>query len=78
LEHVICKQGLLVDLTKIAVILDLEPPTSVRQLRETLGHTCYYRKFIKGYADHNTNGKVAKERSKVSMERRLLEGFGTP
>jgi hypothetical protein len=50
LGHVVCKQGLLVDPTKIAVILDLEPPTSVRKLRETLGHTGYYRNFIKGYA----------------------------
>jgi len=35
--------------TKIAVILDLKPPTSLKQPRENLGHTRYYRKFIKGY-----------------------------
>jgi hypothetical protein len=34
LGHVVCKQGLIVDPTKIAVILDLQPPTSVKQLRE--------------------------------------------
>jgi hypothetical protein len=39
LGHVVCKHGLLVDPTKIAVILDLQPPTSFIQLRETLGHT---------------------------------------
>jgi hypothetical protein len=39
-----------VDPSKIAVILDLEPPTSVRKLRETLSHTRYYKNFIKGYA----------------------------
>jgi hypothetical protein len=39
LGHVVCKQGLLVDPAKIAVIMDLPPPTSVRKLRETLGHT---------------------------------------
>jgi hypothetical protein len=50
LGHVVCKQGLLVDSAKIAVILNLEPPTSVRKLRENLGHIGYYRKFIKGYA----------------------------
>jgi hypothetical protein len=33
LGHVVCKQGLLVDPAKIAVILDLQPPTSVRKLR---------------------------------------------
>jgi hypothetical protein len=46
----VCKQGLLVDPTKIAIIVNLPPPKTVRQLRETLGHTCYYKKFIKGYA----------------------------
>jgi hypothetical protein len=39
LGHVVCKQGLLVDPAKIVVILDLQPLTSVKQLRETLGHT---------------------------------------
>jgi hypothetical protein len=41
---------LLVDPAKIAVIVNLPPLKSVRQLRETLGHIGYYRKFIKGYA----------------------------
>jgi hypothetical protein len=39
LGHVVCKKGLLVDPTKIASIVDLPPPTSIQQLRETLGHT---------------------------------------
>jgi hypothetical protein len=39
LGDIVCKQGLLVDPTKIAVIIDLEPPTSVKKLRETPGHT---------------------------------------
>jgi hypothetical protein len=50
LGHIVCKQGLLVDLAKIVVIVNLPAPKTVRQLRETLGHTRYYRKFIKGYA----------------------------
>jgi hypothetical protein len=41
---------LLVDPTKIAVIVNLPPPKLVCQLRETLGHTGYYKKFIKEYA----------------------------
>jgi hypothetical protein len=48
LGHIVCKQGLLVDLTKIVVIVNLPPPKTIRQLRVTLGHTGYYRKFIKG------------------------------
>jgi hypothetical protein len=50
LGHIVCKQGLLVDPAKIAVIVNLPPPKIVYQLRATLGHTGYYKKFIKGYA----------------------------
>jgi len=50
LGHVVCKQGLIVDPVKIVVILNLEASRSVKQLSATLGHTGYYRKFIKSYA----------------------------
>jgi len=46
---VVFKQVLLVDIAKIALILYLQPPTLVRQLMETMGHTGYYRKLIKEY-----------------------------
>jgi hypothetical protein len=39
LVHLVCKQGLLVDPTKIVVIVNLPPPKSVRQLKSTIGHT---------------------------------------
>ena len=48
--HIVCKQGLLVDPTKIALILSLPPLTNVKMLQTTLGHMGYYRKFIRGYA----------------------------
>jgi hypothetical protein len=54
LGHVVCKQGLLVDPSKISIIVDFPPPTLVKQLCTTLGHTGYYRKFIKGYAQITT------------------------
>jgi hypothetical protein len=41
---------MLVDPAKIVFIVKLPPPKSVRQLKSTLGHTRYYRKFIRGYA----------------------------
>jgi hypothetical protein len=50
LGHIVCKQGFIVDPAKIAINVNLPPQKSVRQLRATLGHTGYYRKFIKGYA----------------------------
>eukprot|EP00253_Pinus_taeda_P027353 PITA_27353 len=39
----------MVDSAKITVIVNLPEPKTVRQLRTMLGHTSYYRKFIKGY-----------------------------
>jgi len=49
LGHVVCKKGFMVDPTKIVVVINLEPSRYVEQLRATLGHTRYYRKFIKAY-----------------------------
>jgi len=48
--HVVCRQGLMVDPTKIAVIINLEAPQNVKQLRANLGNIGCYRKFIKSYA----------------------------
>jgi hypothetical protein len=45
----VCKQVLLVDHAKIFFIVNLPPPKSMHQLRATLGHTRYYRKFINNY-----------------------------
>jgi hypothetical protein len=50
LGHIVCKKGLLVDPSKIAIIVYFPPPTSFKQLRTVLGHTEYYRKLIKGYS----------------------------
>jgi hypothetical protein len=55
LGHMVCKQGLLVDHAKIVFIVNLPPPKSVHHLKSTLGHTCYYRKFIRGYAQINVS-----------------------
>ena len=50
LGHIVCKQGLLVDPAKIALILSLPLLTNMNMLRMTLGHTGYYHRFIRGYA----------------------------
>ena len=48
--HIICKQGILVDLENIVLILSLPPPINMNMLWMTLGHNGYYRKFIHDYA----------------------------
>ena len=51
LGHVVSHDGIFVDPMKVEIILDLDPPTSVTQIRSTLGHMGYYRKFIRGYVE---------------------------
>jgi len=50
LGHVVCKKGLMVDPAKIVVVVNMEAPRSVKQLCSAFGHTGYYRKCIKFYA----------------------------
>lgn len=39
LGQVVCKKGMMVDLAKIAMIVNLEAPRNVKQLHAMLGHT---------------------------------------
>jgi len=50
LGHIVFKDGVYVDLAKIAIIVHMEPPRNINQLRETIGHRGYYRRFIKSFA----------------------------
>lgn len=42
--------GLMVEPTNISIIVNLEAPKNVKKLCATLGHTRYYGRFIKEYA----------------------------
>ena len=53
LGHVVCKDGIKVDFAKIKIILDLKTPINPKQVWVLLGHTGYYRKFIRHYSDMN-------------------------
>jgi hypothetical protein len=50
LGHLVCKQGLLVDPTKIVAIVNLPPLKSVHELKSTLCHIGCYKNFMRGYA----------------------------
>ena len=49
--HIVCKEGIKADFTKIKIILNLKPPVNMKWVRILLGHTRYYKKFIQHYLD---------------------------
>ena len=51
LGHIVCKEGIKVDFAKLKIILDLKPPVNPKQVRVLLGHTGYYRKFMRYYSN---------------------------
>jgi hypothetical protein len=66
------------DPTKIAVIVNLPPPKSMHQLRATLGHTGYYIKFIKGYAQITAPmEKLLKKHTKFQWNENFQQGLDT-
>ena len=78
LGHIVCKHGFLVDPSKISIIFDLSPPTSVKQLCTALRHTGYYRKFIKGYAQITTPmEKLLKKEAKFQWNEDCQKGLDT-
>lgn len=51
LDHVVCKEGLLMDLKKIGAIPLLPPPLNVKGWRRFLGAATHHRRFIWIYAE---------------------------
>jgi hypothetical protein len=50
LGHLVSERGIEVDHAKIEVIEQLPPPTNVKGVRSFLGHTGFYRRFIKDFS----------------------------
>src|SRR5690606_31514792 len=51
LGHRLSKDGVRPDDSKVEVIANMKPPTSIKGVRRFLGMTGYYRRFIQNYAD---------------------------
>jgi hypothetical protein len=50
LGHIIIRDGLAVDLKKVATILDWKAPKDVRGIKSFIGMADYYRCFIEGFS----------------------------
>jgi hypothetical protein len=50
LGHVISERGIEVDKAKVQAGEKLPPPTDIKSLRSFLGHTGFYRRFIKDFS----------------------------
>jgi hypothetical protein len=48
--HVIRKEGIAVNPSKVASVLEWEAPKNVKQIRGFLGMAGYYRRFIEGFS----------------------------
>lgn len=55
LGHIINKDGIKTEESKIQSIKDYERPKCIKKLRSFLGLTNYYRKFIKNYTNYSKN-----------------------
>ena len=62
LGHRISERGIEVDRSKVETIEKLLPPSSVKEIRSFLGHTGFYRRFIKDFS------KIAKPLSNLLVQ----------
>jgi hypothetical protein len=52
LGYVVSKKGKKLDLDEVEVIVNLQPPTTVKQIQKVLGHIGWYRNLIEDYSTH--------------------------
>eukprot|EP00877_Chromochloris_zofingiensis_P004554 jgi/Chrzof1/1409/Cz10g06220.t1 len=72
LGHVLSKDGIQVDVSKVQAILDWPQPTDVHELRSFLGMCSYYRRFVPQFA------KVAAPLTDLTRNNRSLQEWDVP
>ncbi len=50
LGHLVSERGIEVDKAKVEIIKKMPPPSSVKEVQNFLGHTGFYKRFIKDFS----------------------------
>ena len=87
LGHVISEGGIEADPAKIAAVTDWPTPTTVHELRQTLGFFGYYRRFVQDFSKlarplHEMvqgleNSKRSNKNTKISLDKEALDALET-
>ena len=76
LGHVISKERIVVDPTKVEAVLNWKQPKNVHEIRSFLGLAGYYRKFIKDFSRiANPMTKLTQKGVKVIWDDKCEEAF---
>ena len=80
LGHIVSRQGIQADPDKTSAMISFPVPSDIKELRQFLGLTNYYRRFIKGYSSiaeplHKLTRKTERW---FQMEFRMPECISTP